>query len=173
MNRNRVRKILALDVRSQRFGYVVVEGARVCALDCGVRSVHRRIGYISDLLRLYRPSAVVLRRLKTDGRRDSPGARKIMRVIRYESRRLGVPVEMVSDTTLKRFFREHGKQTKHEVAQLLAACFPELRWRLPPVRKCYEREARRMSIFDAAQLGVVFLALQTGGQSVRKLLVDR
>jgi hypothetical protein len=96
-----------------------------------------------------------------------------MRVIRREARRLGVPVVLVSDATLKGFFREQGKQTKHEVAQLLAACFPELRWRLPPVRKCWKPEARRMSIFDAAQLGIVFLALQTGGQSVRKLLVDR
>ena len=131
--------------------------------------------HITDLLRMYQPSAVVFRRIKAGGRRDTPGARNITRTIKCEVRRNGVPEALVTESALKRFFREYGKHTKHETASALAAAFSELKWRLPPPRrlKFWCGEARRMSVFDAAALGIAFFAWHGYDDVVRELLVNK
>jgi hypothetical protein len=97
-----------------------------------------------------------------------------MRRIKREARRSGAAVAVVAKSTLKEFFHEYARRTKHEIASLLASVFAELKWKLPPPRRLrfWRGEAWRMSVFDAAALGIVFIALQVDSDSVRKLLVD-
>jgi hypothetical protein len=180
MSKKHIRRVLALDIRAQRFGYAVFEASPVKLLDWGVRSMRmdgarRGAWHIADLLRMYQPSAVVFRRIKAGGRRDTPGARNITHAIKCEARRNAVPVALVGKSALKIFFREYGKHTKHEIASALAAVFAELKWKLPPPRrlKFWRGEARRMSVFDAAALGIAFLALHGYGDAVRELLVNK
>jgi hypothetical protein len=175
MTHNPIRRILAVDIRSQKFGYAVLETPHRL-LDWGVRTsgVRHRTWYIADLLHMYQPSAVVLRRITAGGKRDSPGARNIMRAIKSEACRFEAPIAFLGTSALNNFFRQYGMHTKYEIASLLAASFSELKWKLPPSRrkKSWKSEPRRMSVFDALQLGVVFLALHVGEDAIRALLVN-
>jgi hypothetical protein len=49
-----------------------------------------------------------------------------------------------------------GLGTKRQIAEAIAREFPELGPRLPPVRKIWMSEDRRMGIFDAVSLAVSF-----------------
>jgi hypothetical protein len=168
MRQKPIRRVLAIDIRSQRIGYAAFEvAARL--LDWGMRS-HELDGAIAVLLRRFQPSVVVLRRMKVGGKRDTPGARSIMRAIRSNTRRHSIPLVYLGDAALNKFFRTYGEQSKYEIALLLATCFPELKWKLPPRRKIWMPEHLRMSIFDAVQLGVVFLATELDAKAMQHLM---
>jgi hypothetical protein len=140
-------------------------------LGWGIRkNVWRHDHAIANLLGLFRPSVVVIRRVSTSSRRDTPRARKIARIIRNDARRHAIPVVSLGDRALKNFFRAYGKKSKYDIAVLVTLCFPELKWKLPPRRKIWMPEHERMSIFDAAQLGILFLVRQAGGDDIRNLL---
>ena len=47
--------------------------------------------------------------------------------------------------------------TQVEVSRMLAIRFPELLWRVPPVRKIWMPEDNQMSVFDAVALGLTHL----------------
>jgi hypothetical protein len=49
-----------------------------------------------------------------------------------------------------------GQIAKREIAEAIVREFPELEPRLPPVRKIWMSEDRRMNIFDAAALAMTF-----------------
>jgi len=176
MNERKAQRIIALDIRSQRFGYAVIEAPPIRFLDWGVRTVgtRRRTWHVADLIRMYRPCFVVVRRRKTGGKRDTPGARNIMRAIRSEARQGHVPVAQISEWALKKFFRGYGKRTKHEIASLLAASFTELKWKLPPPRrvKFWRPESARMGIFDATAIGIVFLAQHSASGALQELFAN-
>lgn len=153
-------RALALEIRSSRLGFSVFE-APDQLLDWGVRSIGaRRCRPISDLLRMYTPSFVVVRGIRAGGRRDTLRAKDGMRAIRREARRRSIAVLSLSEAAVKRFVRAHNQRTKFETASDVAARFPELAWQLPRPRKCYDPENARVLIFDAVSLGVVFLALR-------------
>jgi glucan phosphorylase len=52
-------------------------------------------------------------------------------------------------------------RNKYTIASTLAQRFPELAAKLPPKRKIWLCEDYRMSIFDAAALGVAYFAAVT------------
>jgi hypothetical protein len=166
MNHQQVYRVLAFDVRAQRCGYAVME-APARLVDWGVLTVE--MGHCEAISRLfdrYQPSVVVLRRRKAGEPRDTPGGRRNERVIRTEARRRSVSVAYLSQAALWRLFRQHCQPTKYGIAALLAARFPQLRWKLPPPRKAWKKEPRRMSVFDAVQLATAFLALHTGNDRI-------
>jgi hypothetical protein len=51
---------------------------------------------------------------------------------------------------------------KAQMAQIVAAQFPELRSRLPPERKPWMTEDTRMATFDAAAFGLTFAVVNVG-----------
>ena len=68
-----------------------------------------------------------------------------------------VPVRFVTRAMVKSAFTGH-ERNKHEIACVLAARFPEPASKLPPKRKCWQSEDYRMSLFEAAALGVAYFA---------------
>ena len=170
---SKAKRLVALDVRAQRIGYVVFE-APTRLLDWGMRSDGAlcRAGWIADFIHLYQPSAVVIRAIQSGGRRDTPGSRRIIRAIRREARQQSVPLVYVTDAARKKLFSRYGKTTKYQIAPLLAARFPELKARLPPPKRCWRPEPRKMSVFDAAQVGIVCLASGMREESIEKLLTN-
>ena len=153
-------RIVAIDVRAQLIGYVVFDSS-TRLLEWGMRAtnVEHRVEWIGDLVRLYQPLFVVLRSIERGGRRDTPGARQILRMITAEARHHFVPAKFITNIARQRFFFEsYGLRTKYEIAPFLAATFPELKAKLPPSKRVWKPVPRRMSVFDAAQVGIVFLA---------------
>ncbi len=152
-------RCLAFDVRPHKFGYVVIE-VPTRLVDWGVRefeSVDALGNQIADLLQLYRPSVLIVRKFQRDTRRDRATTRLAIGRVQGEATRMSIPIAFVAEKELKAVFLRYGKETKHDVASFLAECFPELAWKLPPKRKPWETEHWRTPIFDAAALALSYL----------------
>ena len=59
---------------------------------------------------------------------------------------------------MRNYLTAHCASTKQQVASFLAQMFSELAWKLPSPRKPWTSERANMAIFDAAALGVSYLA---------------
>jgi hypothetical protein len=65
-------------------------------------------------------------------------------------------IQLLSEQKLYQSFHPLGCKTRYEIASALGHIFPELAWKLPPAKRLWESEARRMAIFDAAALGLAY-----------------
>jgi hypothetical protein len=91
-------------------------------------------------------------------RRDSlpSGSKWKLRIddaLLQESQERRIPVRYVTRRAVEQAFLGHDGN-KHEIATVLAQRFPALAAKLPPKRKCWQSEDYRISVFDAAALGV-------------------
>ena len=138
-------RILALEIRLRRVGFAMFEEPDQL-LDWGIR--RWRVGIdpvlaimrcVSQLLELYSPSAVVLKRLN-----GSRKARRRKRLIEAVMRQLvSYSTELRTrskDPDVRHAFRRYGGRNKYEIADAIAETFPELRPKLPPKRKAYQPE---------------------------------
>jgi hypothetical protein len=157
-------RLLSVDVRSAKFGFVVFEGPDTL-LDFGVRSYTRQCGPINAtagrsflrLVDLHAPSLIVLRVAPSRLDKRTRRAKIAARALRQISKRRSIPLRCLSRGTIKKFFRSQGLTTKHRIASFLAERFPDLAWKLPPQRRLWQPERHRMSVFDAAAAGVAFI----------------
>ena len=155
------KRILAIDLRASSFGFVAFEGP-TRLLDYGVRSFRQGVNKVKTpasmksaaLMDEYAPSAVVLKQWTE----DTNGKRVRMRqaVVRQADLRR-IPVRLLSRGVIRNAFVGNDRN-KYTIASALAQRLPELATRLPPKRKIWQSEDYRMSIFDAAALGVAYLS---------------
>ena len=165
-------RVLVLDLRADRIGYAAFE-LPLNLLDYGAsRFDSKKLAWrrVSNLLRTFRPSVIVLRRVRGRSTRRQPRWRAILRMIRRGAKKIEVPVAWVTDSALHAFYRQFECRNKFQVAHLLSRRFPELARKLPSQRKPYEPEPWTMTYFDAIALGVVHL---TGGEADRLPEKDR
>jgi len=173
MNQPAMRRMLAVDLRSSRLGFAVFEES-IHLLDWGKRgmSADACSAVISQLVRKYGVSFVVIRGVNRGERRDTARVRSGLRAVRTVARRHAVPVVVLSEKKLRKFFSEYDSYTRYGIALFLTIIFPDLASILPRPRKCFEFENRRMSIFDAVALAVAFLGTAADGEPVRTLLAS-
>ncbi len=167
----KITRIVAADVRSSRLGYAVFE-APLRLIDWGIKwTKQSNARRIADVLTLFQPSVVVLPRILTNSKRNSVNVRRTIREIRSETRRASLPIATMSEKAVKKFFESYGFRTRHEIASALATLFPELASRLPPSRrkKPWKAESARMSIFDAARLGIFFSCSESNGSNSNEI----
>jgi hypothetical protein len=167
-------RIVSLDVRSKTLAYAVLDGP-LQLLDCGVSRSARRgfqTGRLEKLVRKFQPQVIVLRKVPSGSRRDNPAVQAAIKNIRSQSRRLSVPVVSVEKRFIDQIFRPHCKPTKHQIALLLSAYFPALKWYMPSKRKIWMPEDRRMQYFDAAALGLAYFASLGDSEAVQKSLAE-
>jgi len=152
------RRVVALDIRSRSFGFVVFEGPNRM-LDWGIRSFRSGANAVKTpagekfraLLDEFTPSAVVIRERTTRSARKP----KLLTIIERQARSRRIPLRFISRGDVNRAFVGF-ESNKYEVASALARQFPDLASRLPPKRKVWQSEDYRMGIFDAAALGVAY-----------------
>jgi len=155
-NQNRV---MALDIRTRSFGFVMFEGPNYM-LDWGIRSFRHGVNAVKIpaakkllvLLDEFTPSAIVVRERETKrGTKKS----KILTTIERQARNRSIQVRFISRKDVNRAFVGF-ESNKYEVATALAKQFPDLASRLPAKRKIWQSEDYRMGIFDAAAVGVAY-----------------
>jgi hypothetical protein len=161
-------RILALDVHPTRYGYAVLE-LPAELLDWGVRRQYlrnapRSVNWVRksfrDLLDRWRPSLIVTKEL------SKPATSRLKRIsasLVAEARCFGIPVRSVREAAILSTFGGGRFVTKYHMAQMLVQRFSFLAFLLPPLRKIYESQDYRMSIFAA-----VALALTAIAQKLRK-----
>lgn len=157
------RRILAISLRSRRFGFAVFEGPNRL-LDWGVvfyplndsargAAASKRV---VSLLTLFMPSMVIVGKARLLDDRNGSGTRTVLGSIRREASSRVIPVHVMEGAKLKEACRLFHAKSKHEIASALAQAFPEILWKLPPKRKIWESEHPRMVMFDAIALGFAY-----------------
>lgn len=160
-------RILAIDLRPQRFGYAVFEGSKRL-LDWGAANYRpggdagavkaRRSA--AKLVSIFNPSVIVVRTARRQSALGIADVKPILGAIQRVALSQGVPVRVLARNDVRKVFRTQHAKTKHDIACRLTIMFPELLWKLPPKREIYESEASAMMIFDAVALGVTYWYMQ-------------
>jgi hypothetical protein len=71
-----------------------------------------------------------------------------------------IPVRAYSRAEVRDAFAYAGQVDKQSLAELIAKHIPAFERYIPPPRKAWMSEDRRMGIFDAVALGLVFYRMQ-------------
>ncbi|HVB35588.1 MAG TPA: hypothetical protein VNJ52_14630 [Patescibacteria group bacterium] len=157
------RRILAIALRSRRFGFAVFEESNRL-LDWGMvfyplNNSAQRVAAskrVASLLTMFTPSVVVLGTARPLNGRSGSGIRPILRSIRREASARLIPIHLMKSAEVREIFRPLRAISKHQIASGLTEVFPELLWKLPPKRKIWETEHFRMVLFDAVALGFAY-----------------
>jgi hypothetical protein len=150
--------VLAVFPSTRGFGYAVFEGGR-SLIDWGVKTVCpfqknlKSLEAIRELSTFYCPDVVVLEDYDGQGSRRAKRIRTLINLIAVHAAGEGTRTASFSRAEVRACF---GLNTKREIAEAIAREFPELGPRLPPVRKIWMSEDRRMGIFDAVSLAITF-----------------
>ena len=150
-------RVLAIDLRPQRFGYAVFEGKQL--IDWGGKTFDssRAAGErTASLLTLFHPAAIAVRRDRHYGLRRPGVMAAVLRSIRHEATKRSIPLHLITATDIEEAFRTFDTQNKDDIAFTLTTIFPELLSRLPPKRKKWEHEHHRMVVFDAVAVGFAY-----------------
>jgi hypothetical protein len=158
-------RLLALEVRSRKMGFVVFEGP-TRLLDFGIRGfsqptqrLHEVVAKrIKPLLFRYSPSAIVMRRDNHYALQHPARLRIATDAIRKEGNRCGIEFRLLKTKSRNNFFVQVGCDAKHQVAQLIAKQFNELSPMLQPQRRPWHSESYHTVIFDAVATGLCALA---------------
>ena len=155
------RRILAVDPYSRGFGFVVLEGPDRL-VDWGLRDARHAtdtdlVAKVEDLIALYRPGLLVVEDCAHRSSRRRTHGRQVVRKILKLAETLGVRTRPVSAAQVRSTFAADGATTKHAIAGLLVARFPELAPHRPRFRKPWMSEDERQAIFDAAGWAMVVL----------------
>lgn len=161
-------RVMTLDIRSRRFGYVIFDGPHTL-LDYGIRThadgehsvLERRL---NSLQSMFAPSTILVRKTLERSQSKTPTIRPAFNIVKSFARRTVVAVRLIDGSKIRRFFTRKAGTNKHDVARMVADRFPELSWRLPAKRKPWQSEPARMPLFDAASLGVFYFEQNGAGQ---------
>jgi hypothetical protein len=159
-------RILAIDLRSQLFGFAVLEGPQTLS-DFGRKLLHLSSPHpdavivrkkIAGLLNLFAPSAIILKH--TLGRNDREHVRRkeVIAAIKQEADIDAIKLVFLTRKEIYQAFRQSGDTNKYKIAGLVAETFPELLSKLPPNRKNWEPEHHNMAVFDAISVGLAYFA---------------
>lgn len=142
-------RVVAIDPTAPGFAYAVLEGPE-SLINWGTAYVAsptdiKVLARAEQIFDRSSPDLLVLE----DGRNTRRGkrARRLNQKIAEMAKRRKLPVVRVSRARVRVALRP--AKTKQEIAESIAARFPELAPRLPRFRKAWMPEDERMSIFDA------------------------
>jgi hypothetical protein len=159
-------RVLAIGLRTQRFGYAVFEETDL--IECGVRHygtipryrlalLKRRLAF---LIHLFTPDLVIV---CTPATKHLASLRRAVEIIKKELRRNGVRSEWIRNGRVMEHYLRYGAASKHEIATIIANRIPELRPLVIPKRKLWENEHHRSPVWDATAAGVYYLGTERFG----------
>jgi hypothetical protein len=166
-----MKRVLALDPIRKGFGFAVLEGPRDL-IDWGLKGTSRWeearerwcLRQVADLIDFYQPDRVVIEDCLDSRSRRAQTSRRLIERMCVVARERDVVGRRISRAELRRAFAPEGAGTKYKMALAVAARFPELAWRVPPIRKPWMSEDARMGIFDAVALALAFFSQQRAHQ---------
>jgi hypothetical protein len=150
--------VLSFYPNARGFAYVIFEGPRY-PVDWGTADIRRKYKAVRSIRRLlflidhYRPDTLVIREMREVSRQSH--------VVDYDrvvvnARRRGIRVVKISRARVKSTFAVIRAWTRYAIAEVIAHRFPMFAPLLPPPRKIWNGEDRRMGLFDAAAQALVY-----------------
>jgi|SRR5579871_896116 len=155
-------RLLALEIRSRKFGFAVLQGAEL--LDWGVRSfpgglvgIEAAIGRLAFILKLYSPSVAIARRTRRVKDRSSMSASRVLRKFRGALKQRSIPLLVLPRRDVHNAL---GCRTKQEIFAVVAHRLGQLKSKLPRARKPWEPERNIVAVFDAVATALAFRMLR-------------
>ena len=150
--------MLAIDLNTRGFGFVVIEGIDRL-VDWGLRDIREDkervvLEKVDDLIRLYRPAVIVVEDTDDPSSRRGPRIEAVIRRITVVAQEQKVRVRPVAIAKVGGVFARQGAMTKHAIAAVLVARFPELAPYRPPKRRLWMSEDQRQAVFDASAMAL-------------------
>jgi hypothetical protein len=126
----------------------------------GDRKKYQAIRIIAALVDRYSPGALILR--------DRVGIRRtrnwrhaaLVEALEALARRKGISIARLSRDEVRQSFGSLGSPTRYAIVQAIAKQVPIFETYVPPIRKIWKAEDRRMGMFDAAALALTFYRTQ-------------
>jgi hypothetical protein len=151
-------RLIALDPTRQGFAYVILEVPHNL-VDWGIVQAEGGacVKRLEELLQRFKPESFILEDYTASECRRSQGVKDFLWSLEMLALMKGMGALRIGRKAVRRRFAPHGAN-KRAIASALADFFPELRPRLPRVRKPWMSEDERMNIFDALSLAVASTA---------------
>jgi hypothetical protein len=152
-------RILAITTSNRGIGFAVLEGRDTLVnwgggVSSGANN-RKSLAKVEQLIFHYQPEVLVLENESAKDSRRGPRIRKLSEGIIALAARRKVQVKLFSRSSLKNIFIADGEGTRHDIATIVAERFSqEIGFRLPPKRRPWITEARRMDFFNAVALTV-------------------
>jgi len=158
-----MKRVLAIDPINKGCGFAVLGGPHLL-VDWGIKGTSRWpdprerwcLRQIAELIDFYRPDRLIVEDCVGSRSRRGQRSRHLIERAVELAREKGIPTHRISSAAIRRTFGPAGACTKYKIALAIAGRFPELAWRLPPIRKPWMSEDARMGMFDAVALAVTF-----------------
>lgn len=155
---------LAIDPTSRGFGYALFEGPQI-PLDWGTTEIRSQqnqnsLQRVKKLIHFYHPEVLILEECSQEKTRRCERIKILLDQIEEFSRLQKIPVVKYSSSRIKEVFSFFDIHTKHQIAQKICEWLPDFAPRIPPKRKPWMSEDRRMSIFDAVALVLTYYYLE-------------
>ena len=152
--------VLAIDPLGSGFGYAVLEGPQEL-IDWGVTSLRdykhcRHLYAFTKLIAHYQPNVVVIKDVTTGSCGKPDEATKLAELLTKKAQVKMIPVKHYSLVEVQKLFGRIGGRNKEEIADAIMEWFPQLEAYRPPRRKAGDGEDRRINIFDATALAILF-----------------
>ena len=155
--------VLSLYPTVKGCGYVFFEDA-LSPFDWGV--VHaigsarnrRTLSTIEKLIARYQPLVVVLEDWQTEERPRTDRILQLYDGISKIANRKMIPVKTISKRAVREHFAHRNALTKYDIALHIAKIIPAFSYQIPPVRKAWNAVSRSQALYDAAAIGLTFLA---------------
>jgi hypothetical protein len=150
---------LALAPSTRGLGFVVFDQSYFL-LDWGVKEVRsqdknfRSLSLAKTLMEQHAPAVLVIEGTTRKSRRHER-IRILLGLLAAEAKARHIRVQRFTQGAVLEHF---GVHTKYAIAEAVSLEIPTLALRLPRKRKPWMSEDARQSLFDAAALGVVYLA---------------
>jgi hypothetical protein len=153
--------VMSLFPFARGIAYVVFEGPN-SPVDWGIcdphgdRKKHHAIRIIAALVDRYSPDVLILR----DRAGIRPGQNwrhaKLVETLKEIADREGISITRFSRDQVRQSFSSLESPTRYAIVQAIAKQVPIFETYVPPVRKIWKAEDRRMGMFDAAALALTF-----------------
>lgn len=163
--------VLALSPSSRGLAFVLFEGP-LAPVDWGIKDIRgrqksaRSLEAAKRLIDGFHPDVLVLDDLAGPYSRRPERTRDLQQQVAEYAERRGVTVHRYDRLDIRACFEKvasakgfgepKGAMSREEIAQSIADMIPRLASHLPPVRRLWMPEDARLSLFDAAALGVTF-----------------
>lgn len=168
------KRILAMDPTHEGFAFALFETDPTRIIDWeivrGGKHIREQLNHAARIMERHRPNVLVVEETRTSDRSTTA---KIMIVgLQSQARRLGIRVKSVSRESVRDTFARETAVNKHQIAELIAKQFPELKRIVPRPRMeeigglMYPMRSEEywMGVFDAAAIALVALG---GGVSAK------
>lgn len=152
---------LSIYVNTRGFAFVVFEG-HLSPFDWGIREIRgprKRKGCLTSITQIvdrYAPDVLVIQDTSEHGTKRARWITALNTSIAVLAKDRDIPAFAYSRDQVRDAFERNACPNKHSLAELIAKHIPAFERYVPPPRKPWMSEDRRMGLFDAAALGLVF-----------------